>query len=151
MRIPTFEQVLDCTDGRIGLNIHVYDIGPDGRTVKGVCDQLFKRGIVDISYLALGTEAAMQCACAYAPEIDRACLAIAKQYDCRRIQFFRDVTRQHIQHAHDLGLICNLFWSDEPADAMAYVDNGIDVILTNCACVMIAGGFNSALTCGDEL
>lgn len=159
VRIPTFEQVLDCTDGRVGLNIHVYDIGPDGRTLKGVCDLMRERGIVDISYLALGTEAAMRCARDYAPEIARACLikqdepttslAMAKQYDCRRIQFFRNVTRQHIQHAHDMGLICNMYSSDEPADAMTYVNSGIDVVLTNRACAMIAGGFDSALACVD--
>jgi len=30
-------------------------------------------------------------------------------------------------------LICNLFWSDDPADARAYIERGIDVVLTNCA------------------
>jgi glycerophosphoryl diester phosphodiesterase len=159
IRIPAFEQVLDCTDGRIGLNIHVYDIGPAGRTLKSVCDLLHERGIVDMSYLALQSEAAMQCACDYAPDIDRACLvkqnepsaclAVAKQYDCRRVQFFRVVTSRHIQQAHDMGLICNLFWSDEPADAMSYVQKGIDVVLTNCAGVMMAGGFGGAAT-GDD-
>ena len=103
--------------------------------------------------LALGTEQALQAARAYAPDIPRACLVaqkdpsvsidVAARYGCQRIQFGRHVTKEQIRRARDLGLICNLFWSDDPQDGMAYVQNGIDVILTNCAHIMIAGGFEA--------
>ena len=33
-------------------------------------------------------------------------------------------------------------WSDDPQEAMDYVKNGIDVILTNAAHALIAGGFH---------
>ena len=96
-------------------------------------------------------EPALQAAIAYAPEIPRACLAhqadpnlsidVAARTACWRIQFGRHVTPEQIRRARDLGLICNLFWSDAPQDGWAYVQHGIDVILTNCAQTMIAGGF----------
>lgn len=151
IRMPRFEEVLDITHGHVGLNIHIKSEGPEGTLIKQVCDLLTERGLINCVYLALDTESALQTAFAYAPEIARACLVsqndpnllidLAERYACQRIQFGRQVTEAQIHRAHDLGIICNLFWSDDPEDAMAYVQNGIDVILTNCAHIMIAGGF----------
>ena len=153
VRMPRLEQVLELTDGLIGLNIHIKGVGPDGDTIKRVCDLLNECALVDTAYLSLGTESALQVARDYAPDIPRACLvsqsdsvksiAMAKRCSCQRIQFFRQVTKNHIHQAHEAGLICNLFWSDQPEEAMNYVRNGIDVVLTNCAHTMIAGGFNA--------
>jgi len=150
VRMPCLQEVLDMADGRVGLNIHIKTEGPDGATVRRVCDLLTEHALTDSAYIALETESALRTALEYAPEVPRACLAgqgdpsvcidIAKRYACRRIQFSRDVTEEHARRAHELGLICNLFWSDEPEEAMAYVRNGIDVILTNCAHTMIADG-----------
>lgn len=39
------------------------------------------------------------------------------------------------------GLVCNLFWSDEPEDGAGFIRDGIDVLLTNCAHVMLADGW----------
>jgi glycerophosphoryl diester phosphodiesterase len=151
IRVPRLEEVLDITDGRIGLNIHIKNAGPDGAMIRRVCDLLTEHALTNRAYLALGTESALQAAIAYAPEIPRACLVsqsdpsasidVAARYSCQRVQFGRHVTEEQIRRAHDLGLICNLFWSDDPTDGTAYVQNGIDVILTNCAHIMIAGGF----------
>jgi len=151
VRMPCLEEVLAFADGRIGLNIHLKDTGPEDATLRQVCDLLLEQGLADIAYLALGTEPALQAALEYAPEIPRACLAhqeepdlsidVAARTACRRIQFGRHVTAEQIRRAHELGLICNLFWSDDPQEGMAYVQNGIDVLLTNCAHTMIAGGF----------
>lgn len=153
VRLPRVEDVLEMADGLVGLNIHIKDVGSDGLVIRRVCDLLTQRGLVDIGYLALSTEHALQIACEYAPGIPRACLtsqkepeqsiAIAKRWGCQRIQFYRHVTERHIEQAHEAGLICNLFWSDEPEDAREYVRMGIDVILTNCAHTLIAGGFRA--------
>jgi len=153
VRIPRLEEVLDVTDGRVGLNIHIKDEGPDGATVRRVCDLLTEHALTDSAYLALDTESALRAALEYAPEVARACLVrqddpsasvdLAERYACHRIQFSRSVTQEDIRRAHGIGLICNLFWSDDPEDGMAYVRNGIDVILTNCAHTLIAGGFNA--------
>jgi glycerophosphoryl diester phosphodiesterase len=151
VRVPRLEEVLVFTDGRIGLNVHLKETGPDDAALRKVCDLVLEHRLTGIAYLALGTEPALQAALECAPEIPRACLAsqndpdvsidVAARTACQRIQFGRHVTAEQIRRAHDLGLICNLFWSDDPREGMAYVQNGIDVILTNCAHVMIAGGF----------
>ena len=150
VRVPRVEEVLEITDGLVGLNVHIKDPGPDGSILRRVCDLLTEYGLTDTAYLALGAESSLQIALDYAPEVRRGCLvrqadpwqsiAIAERYGCRRIQFPREVTQPQIRRAHDAGLICNLFWSDEPEEALRYVRDGIDVILTNCAHTLIAAG-----------
>ena len=151
VRIPRLEEVLDLADGRIGLNIHIKDEGVDGSTIRQVCDALLEQSLTGIAYLALGTESALQIALDYAPDVSRACLVgqqdpdlsidVAERFGCQRIQFFRNVTGAHISRVHEIGMLCNLFWSDDPVDGREYVERGIDVLLTNCAHTMIAGGF----------
>ncbi|GAG39891.1 unnamed protein product, partial [marine sediment metagenome] len=126
VRMPRLEEVLDVTDGRIGLNIHVKSKGPDGAMVRQVCDLLTEHALTNSAYMALGAESALRAAIEYAPEVPRACLVsqddpfvsidVAERYACQRIQFFRDVTQEQIRRARELGLICNLFWSDAPED-----------------------------------
>jgi len=153
VRMPRLEEVLDMADGRVGLNIHVLEKEWDGRLVRRVCDLLRQRALTEVAYIAGYSEEALRVARTYDPGIPLACLVsqdnpnrsleLARQYACQRIQFFRDITPDHIRRAHAAGLVCNLFWSDEPADAMNYVRMGIDVILTNCTHTMVAGGLPS--------
>ncbi len=150
IRVPRFEQVLDLTAGRIGLNIHLKAAGPGGQAVRQVCDLLRAQALTDVAYVA-GDEPVLEVARGYASEVERACLAqshdparqteVARRYGCRRVQFGRHVTPAQIRHAHDVGLVCNLFWSDDPVDAAGYVRAGIDVVLTNCAHQLLAAGF----------
>lgn len=153
VRVPRLEDVLEMTDGLVGLNIHIQGVGPGGDTIRRACAMIGEKSLTDTAYVSLGTEAALQTAHDYAPDVARACLvcqddssksiAVAQRWACKRIQFFRQVTRDQIHQAHEAGLICNLFWSDQPEDAMRYVRNGIDVILTNRAHTLIAGGFGA--------
>ena len=56
----------------------------------------------------------------------------AIRYGCKRVQLFKPYfNREMIQKAHANGIICNVFWSDDPAEAKEFLDMGIDVILTN--------------------
>ena len=36
-----------------------------------------------------------------------------------------------IDKAHANGIICNVFWSDDPEEAKQFLNMGIDTILTN--------------------
>ncbi|MGI6381262.1 MAG: glycerophosphodiester phosphodiesterase [Anaerolineae bacterium] len=148
--IPRFEQVLALLGGRAVLNLHVKETGLAGATVHQVCDLLCQKGLVEAAYIA-GDEAVLAAAQSYAPEVPRACLGLqadpdaqielALRYACQRLQFGRHVTPAQIARAHEGGLICNLFWSDDPDEARAYVQRGIDVILTNSAQRLAGGGF----------
>ena len=140
VRLPRFEEVLDLVDGRAMINIHIKAPGPDGKLVRLVADLLRERGMTQLGYIA-GEEDVLAAALTCAPEIPRACLAhqrdaprliaTALRYQCQRLQFFRNVEEEHCRAAAEAGLIRNLFWSDELADAQHYVDMGIDVLLTN--------------------
>ena len=58
---------------------------------------------------------------------------MARTYSCSRIQFGRSVTDAALAGAKDAGMICNLFYSDEPEEAKEYLRRGVDVVLTNVA------------------
>ncbi len=142
VRIPRFEEGVRLVDGRASLNIHIKDPRPHDRLVEIVCDLLRREALVDTAYIA-GGEHVLEAARRYAPEIPRACLAspknpaeqlaIARRYDCRRVQFSSIITDENIRDARESGIICNLFYSDEPGQAREYLHRGIDVILTNRA------------------
>ena len=50
----------------------------------------------------------------------------------KKIQLFKPYfNRETVARAHENGIICNVFWSDDPAEAREYFEMGIDTILTN--------------------
>ena len=142
VRIPRFEEVVDFVGSRTVLNVHIKDPGPGGRLVALICDFLRARGLAETAYIA-GKAEVLEIALRYAGGIARACLDnqddpekqidAAEKYQCRRVQFGRNVTVHDIAAAREAGFICNLFYSDDPQEAGTYIDRGIDVILTNCA------------------
>ena len=76
-----------------------------------------------------------------APDLKRCCLegdmnfSIVEhtvEYQCSRVQFCKlFLTQNMIDQAHEHGMICNLFWSDNAGEAELFFSKGIDVILTN--------------------
>jgi glycerophosphoryl diester phosphodiesterase len=56
----------------------------------------------------------------------------AIRYDCKKVQLVKGYFDQSmIDRAHENGIRCNVFWSDEPEEARRFLNMGIDVILTN--------------------
>ena len=50
----------------------------------------------------------------------------------QKVQLFKPwFNREMIEKAHAHGIICNVFWSDDPAEAREFLNMGIDTILTN--------------------
>lgn len=76
-----------------------------------------------------------------APDLARCCLEghmnytivdHAVEYGCQKLQFCKGLTTMAmINKAKKHGLICNLFWTDDADEAKAYLDLGIDCLLTN--------------------
>ncbi len=76
-----------------------------------------------------------------APELPRCCLEghmnysiveNALRFGCSRVQFCKlFLTKTMIDKAKAHGLLCNLFWCDDPCEAAAYRRLGIDTVLTN--------------------
>ena len=56
----------------------------------------------------------------------------AIRYDCKKIQLYKGLfSPDMIHNAHEHGIRCNLFWSDDPDEARTFLDMGVDTILTN--------------------
>ena len=51
---------------------------------------------------------------------------------CQKIQLFKPYfTQESVDMAHEHGILCNVFYADDPEEACRYIDMGIDTILTN--------------------
>lgn len=56
----------------------------------------------------------------------------AIELGCRKVQLYKGhFDKSMIDKAHAHGIICNVFWADEPELAREYLDMGIDTILSN--------------------
>lgn len=140
VRVPRLEDVWDAFAGQIEFNIHVKDPGEDGLVIRKIQRLAQKYSIVDEIYVA-GVNDVMEQLLHLAPDMARCCLTgqntwalVDKgiEYQCGRVQFFtKYCDAAHIQKAHDAGIICNLFYADDPDEASRYYEMGIDSILTN--------------------
>ena len=51
---------------------------------------------------------------------------------CEKVQLFKPYFDQtSVDYAHQHGILCNVFWSDDPEEARHFREMGIDCILTN--------------------
>ena len=56
----------------------------------------------------------------------------AIKFGCKKVQLFKPYFNQEmIDKAHEHGILCNVFYADQPDEAQKYLDMGIDCILTN--------------------
>lgn len=56
----------------------------------------------------------------------------AIKYGCKKVQLFKPYFNQEmINKAHENGIKCNVFWSDDSEEAKKFLNMGIDTILTN--------------------
>lgn len=148
IRVPHFREVVELIDNQAILNIHIKNEGPNGKLMKKICDFVNQYNL--LAYISGSSQSVLQEAKNYGADIERACLKgqhtpslqieLAQKFDCLRIQFGRVVKEKDIKKAHELGLVCNLFYSDDPTDAVGYLQKGIDVVLTNCANILFETG-----------
>jgi len=133
--------VLESFARRVIMNIHVKTPEIVGEAVQAI-DRYDCR---DCVYLT-GGAAVMEAALALAPGIGRCCLegnkdyTIVKhaiEYQASKVQFRAQFfTPEMIAEAHANGIRCNIFYTDDPAQARAFFAMGIDTVLTN-DCVKI--------------
>lgn len=140
VRLTRFEDVLKQYGGQAIFNVHVYEAGEDGYSIKKIKQLAEQYKVTDSIYIS-GNKAILEYALKYAPEIERCCLEgqqswdlvdYAIQYKCSRLQFFKSFChKEMIDKAHQAGIRCNLFFADTAEDAEHYYNLGIDAILTN--------------------
>jgi len=72
------------------------------------------------------------CRCAGGGAAPWALIDRALKFGCKKIQLVKGCFDQEmIDRAHENGIICNVFWSDDPRETQEYLAMGIDTILTN--------------------
>jgi glycerophosphoryl diester phosphodiesterase len=60
----------------------------------------------------------------------------AIEHGCYKVQLFKSSTKRYfdretVEFAHKNGILCNVFYADDPEEAKMYLDWGIDTVLTN--------------------
>ncbi|MBE6611826.1 MAG: hypothetical protein E7632_04995 [Ruminococcaceae bacterium] len=138
LRIASFEDILRAFTGRTIMNIH---IKPDDINMTEIMRLIRKYNAQDYCYFMGMTEVLLGRLRDEAPEIPRCfggftttwnIVETAVKYGCKKIQMFKPCySREIIDDAHKNGIICNIFWSDDPGEAKMMLDMGIDCILTN--------------------
>lgn len=146
LRILKFEEILQKFARRVIMNVHL-------KTVDNACDydpDVFRKilSLIDkyncreYVYFMSGNPNVNRVAREIAPDIQRACggreedlMAIVEdaiEFQCEKVQFFKPyVNQEMIDKAHAHNIICNLFWADDPEEAVQFLDMGINAILTN--------------------
>ncbi|MBQ4120111.1 MAG: hypothetical protein IJD45_06955 [Clostridia bacterium] len=144
LRIPTFEEILEKFSGRVIMNIHIKPYGElyPVDLMKKIVALVRKYDCQNHCYFMISDDCNIAQFKAFAPDIpicvghdtkrpweivDRA-IALGAQ----KLQFFTPyVNKEMIDKAHANGIICNMFYADDPAIAKEYFDMGIDTLLTN--------------------
>ena len=152
LRIPTFEEILQKFAGHTVMNIHIKDRGlehpiPDevilemARLIKEYdCEKhvYFMSGHVPLLE-QLRRLAPQISRCAGAGKVPADLVEKALATGCTKIQIYRPhfkyfgegYVEEICRRAHEHGIICNLFYTDDPAEVAQYLDWGVDTILTN--------------------
>ena len=146
LRILKFEEILLRFARRVIMNVHLKTVDNkceyDPEVFAKILALIDKYNCREYVYFMSGNPNVNRVVREMAPDIQRACggkeedlMAIVEdaiEFQCQKVQFFKPyVNQEMIDKAHANGIICNLFWADDPKEAVQYLDMGIDAILTN--------------------
>lgn len=145
LKVVTFEEILKKFSCHVIMNIHVKPLDRGEYPVSAMkkiislIDKYDCRGHV---YFMLETDEQIKQFKAEAPDIPicvghdfsrpYAIVDRAIQFGCQKVQFFKPYyNKEMVDKAREHGIICNVFWSDDPSEAAQLLDMGMDTILTN--------------------
>ncbi len=147
LRIVKFEDILRKFAGQVVMNIHIkpltYDDTPYPENIMKKIVALLKKYNADRhAYFMLETDIQIRRFKKYAPEIP-VCVGHlearpweivdrAIELGCEKVQLLKPYLNQEmIDKAHEHGIKCNVFFSDDPKETLDFLNMGIDTILTN--------------------
>lgn len=145
LKIPTFEEILQKFSGKVVMNIHIkiWDLDYLDPKIQEIIDLIRKYNAEDYSYIQASNAKTMQKFMQAAPDIHCALgwdgketgkdlVERAIKIGAHKVQFFKlHYDKEAMELAHKHGIICNVFWSDEAAEAKEIFALGADCILTN--------------------
>ena len=141
MKIPTFEEILKKFACHCIMNIHLKTAGETPEFLDKIVKLIKKYDCEKYVYFMSGDDEILERLQKEYPDITRCCgggkgkweiVERAIKYGCKKLQLMKKYFNQEmIDKAHENGIICNVFWSDDPEETESFLDMGIDVILTN--------------------
>lgn len=146
LRIIRFEDILRKFACQTIMNVHVKPLShtepyPE-EIMKRIVALVKKYNCEKYVYFMLSEDIQIKQFKEYAPQIsvcvghlDERPWAIvdrAIEFGCEKVQLFKPYLNQEmIDKAHSNGIICNVFFSDDPKETKHFLNMGIDTILTN--------------------
>ena len=143
LKIPTFEQILQKFAGRVIMNIHVkiWDAYDKDHKLDEIASLIHKYDCEKHCYfMSINCDMLALSKQKY-PEISLCVGAGPNEYEMvdRAIKIGADKVQlvkwaykpEMIKQAHDHGIMVNFFWADDPEEAKALYDMGVDCVLTN--------------------
>ena len=145
LRIPTFEEILQKFACRVIMNIHVkiWDFNFENPMIEEIVALVRKYGCENHIYFMTTNDDIIRRVMKYAPNL-KICVGWDGNKDpmsivdraialgAYKVQLFKPYFNQEsIDKAHANGILCNVFWADEPDEARKYFEMGIDTVLTN--------------------
>lgn len=145
LQVVKFEDILKKFACHVIMNIHVKTRDNvseyDSAMLKKIVDTIEKYDCKEYVYIMSGNDVFQRQIAKNYPDIRR-CLGggsekariveRAIELGCYKLQFFKPyVSKEMVDLAHAHGILCNVFWSDDPEEAKQFIEMGIDTILTN--------------------
>lgn len=145
LKIPTFEEILQKFAGRVIMNIHVkiWDSNFDDLMIEEIVALVRKYDCEKHIYFMTIRDDVIRRVMEYAPDL-KVCVGWDGNKDpmsivdraialgAYKVQFFKPhFSQESIDKAHAHGILCNVFWADDPDEAHRYFEMGIDTVLTN--------------------
>lgn len=140
LRIPLFEDVLKRFACHVIMNVHINTVDLDA--VQRIVALVRKYDCVKHVYFMVSEDDTIRFIQTLGKDL-RICVGHDSQQPwsivdraislgAYKVQLFmKYFTKEMIDKAHAHGILCNVFYSDDPKQAQEYLDMGIDTILTN--------------------
>ena len=146
LKIPTFEEILKKFAGRVIMNIHVkiWDMNFHDPRIEKIVSLIRKYDCEKHIYFMTTNDSIIKRVMEYAPDL-KVCvgwdgnkddpLSMVKRaiaLGAYKIQLFKPYFNEEtVRFAHENGILCNVFYADDPDEARRYFEMGIDTVLTN--------------------
>lgn len=145
LNILTFEDILKKFSCQTIMNIHIKPIDSNPYptdAMEKIIALIRKYGCEKHCYLMLETDRQITMFKEYASDIPICVAHLASkpwsivdraiEFGCQKVQFIKPwINREMIEKAHAHGIKCNVYWADDPKEALEFLDMGVDTILTN--------------------
>ena len=144
LRIVRFEDILKKFSCHVIMNIHVKTLSDeyDDDAMKKIVSLIRKYDCEKYVYFMISHDGVIKKFMEYAPDIP---VCVGHLFDCpvgiveraialgaKKVQLFKPYfDADSVKLAHEHGILCNVFYADDPDEAREYLEMGIDTILTN--------------------